>query len=303
MLKLNQITSGWVKDSDTGEIIHFKQNPKFEELKAVVEEAGDQPIILWAYYKADMKLLCDYYGRCQKCKAPVNNIPEDKCPGCHTPIKYRCSEVQGSTKYRNAEIAKFRLTTEERAALRKKFTEEGMAPAEIRSEIGDLLPDGSEPPQTNIINCQCVAASEGLNLQRATLSVFYSRNWSLKDWTQALARNHRKGQTKRVTYLNLVAKMQNGDDTIDQRIVSALHKKEDLSKRVNKDDIKLLMGNFKKKDREAFKDLAIDNPSTDEDIVPTDESDEGDDVTTSRTIDATPATPKENGDPEQQSLF
>lgn len=288
MLKLNQITSGWIKDGETGEIIHFKQNPKLEELKNIVEEAGEQPIILWAYYRADMKLITDYYGRCRKCKASVNNIADDKCPSCHTPILYRCSEVQGSTKYRNAEIAKFRLTCAERATLRKKFTEEGMIPAEIRAEIGDLLPNGDEPPQTNVIVCQCVAASEGLNLQRATMSIFYSRNWSLKDWTQALARNHRKGQTKRVTYINLVAKMQNGDDTVDQRIVNALKAKEDLSKRVNKDDIKLLMGKFSKKDREAFKDVEVDSDDTSE-AAPVDESDD------SGTDDKT--------DPEQKSLF
>jgi len=288
MLKLNQITSGWIKDSETGEIIHFKSNPKFEELKNVVEEAGDQPIILWAYYKADMKLIIDYYGRCRKCKAPVNNINTEKCPDCHTVIKYRCSEVQGSTRHRNAEIAKFRLTTTERAALRNKFIEEGLTPPEVRSEIGDLLPDGSEPPQTNIFVAQCVAASEGLNLQRATCAIFYSRNWSLKDWTQALARNHRKGQTKKVTYINLVAKMANGDDTIDQRIVNALKAKEDLSKRVNKDDIKLLMGKFSKKDREAFKDVEVDDKN---EGAPTDPEDDLNGST------------DDKSDPEQKDLF
>jgi hypothetical protein len=223
-----------------------------------------------------VKLLTDFYGRCRKCKVAVNNINKDKCPSCHTPIKYRCSEVQGSTKYRNAEIAKFRLTTKERSEQRKKFIEEGMTPAEIRYELGDLLPDGSEPPQTNIICCQCVAASEGLNLQRATMAVFYSRNWSLKDWTQALARNHRKGQTKRVTYINLVAKMLNGDDTVDQRIVNALTAKEDLSKRVNKDDIKLLTGGFSKKDRERLQDIDIDNKNDEKWVDPENEFKDGD---------------------------
>lgn len=272
MLKLNQITSGWIKDPDSGEITHFKTNPKFNELKEIVEDSGKTPMIIWAYYKEDMKLITNYYGRCRKCKESVNNVLGDKCPKCHTIIEFRCSEVQGSTKNRNAEIAKFRFTPAERAKQRKQFEEEGLKPAEIRAELGDLV-DGKEPPQTDIIVCQCVAASEGLNLQRASLSVFFSRNWSLKDWTQALARNHRKGQTKRVTYINLVAQLQSGDDTVDQRIVNALTKKEDLSKRINKDDIKLLMGNYKKKDREAFKDIqdvtaeeneVIDDPNKDE---------------------------------------
>lgn len=261
MLKLNQITSGWIKDPDTGEIYYFKSNPKFDELVEVVEECGKQPIIIWAYYKADMHLITSYFGRCTKCKEPTNNVVGDHCPKCKTKITYRCSEVQGSTKYRYAEIAKFRFSAEERAKQRTKLIEEGASKQFIREQLGDLLEDGSEPPQTDIIVCQCVAASEGLNLQRSTVSIFYSRNWSLKDWTQALARNHRAGQTKSVTYINLVATMANGEDTVDQRIVDALQKKEDLSKRINKDDLKLLAGNFKKKDKEAFKDVEIQEDS------------------------------------------
>jgi hypothetical protein len=108
------------------------------------------------------------------------------------------------------------------------------------------------------------------------MAVFYSRNWSLKDWTQALARNHRKGQTKRVTYINLVAKMLNGDDTVDQRIVNALTAKEDLSKRVNKDDIKLLTGGFSKKDRERLQDIDIDNKNDEKWVDPENEFKDGD---------------------------
>jgi len=257
MLKLNQITSGWLKDPDTGEIHYFKKNPKFDELVEVVEEAGNQAIIIWAYYKADMNLIINYYGRCQQCHIDVNNTPGNACTRCKTPIKYRCSEVQGSTKRRYAEIAKFRFSPEERAKQREKLIEKGVSKKEISEQLGDLLEDGSEPPQTNIFVAQSAAASEGITLNNSSISIFYSRDWSLKNWVQALARNHRAGQTKNVTYISLVAQMANGEDTVDQRIVNALQKKEDLSKRINKDDLKLLAGNFMKKDREAFKDIDI----------------------------------------------
>lgn len=261
MLKLNQITSGWLKDPDTGEIHYFKNNPKFDELIEVVEEAGNQSIIIWAYYKADMKLITNYFGRCQgrdgKCLESVNLVKEKDCPKCRTPIRYRCSEIQGSTKYRYAEMAKFRFSPEERAKQREKLISDGVSKQEIRSQLGDLLEDGSEPPQTNIINLQCVAGSEGIQLQKAQVAIWFSRNWSLKDWVQAQARNHRVGQTKSVTYINIVAQMKNGEDTVDQRIVNALQKKEDLSKRINKDDLKFLTGSFKKKDKEAFKDVDL----------------------------------------------
>lgn len=300
MLKLNQITSGWIKDPETGEIYYFKSNPKFDELIEVVEECGNQPIIIWAYYKADMSLIINYFGRCIKCKEPVNYVKKENCPKCKTPIKYRCSEVQGSTKHRYAEIAKFRFTPEERAQQRKKYIDEGQTEKYIREQLGDLLEDGSEPPQTNIIVNQVIAASEGLNLQRSTTSIFFSRNWSLKDWTQALARNHRAGQTKSVTYINLVAQMANGEDTVDQRIVDALQKKEDLSKRINKDDLKLLSGNFKKKDKEAFKDIIIQEDAD----IETSITDDSDDVALS--IPDIKLDRDDIGDdyqPEQSSLF
>ena len=255
MLKLSQITSGWIKNTETGGIIRFKSNPKLEELKTLVEEAGDQPLIVWAYYIEDMRQITNYFGRCKKCKEPVNKVPGENCPKCNTYIRYRCSEVQGSTKHRNAEIAIFRLTKKERAELRAKFAEEGRSKAEIRHELGDLLDNGEEPPQTNVIACQCVAASEGLNLQRATLAIFYSRNWSLKDWVQALARNHRKGQGKKVTYVSLVARLRNGDDTVDQRISDALSKKVNLSKRVNKDELAQLLVKDLKANSKAVAEL------------------------------------------------
>jgi SNF2 family DNA or RNA helicase len=269
MMKLNQITSGWMKDSGTGEIIHFKTNPKFNELKEIIDEAGDQPTIIWAYYKADMKLITEHFGRCLKCKKPINSIKEARCPSCGVEIKYRCSEVQGSTKRRNAEIAKFRFSPEVRAEIRQKYIEAGKKAKEIREELGDLLPD--------------TAASEGLNLQRATFAVFYSRNWSLKDWIQALARNHRKGQDKRVTYVSLVAQTAGGDITVDQRIAEALNRKEDLSKRVNKDDLKLLTGKFKKKHREAFKDVEIKD-DTKEIIVDENPDENSDEVVEPQTL-------------------
>jgi len=257
MLKLNQITSGWIKDPATGEIHYFKKNPKFDELVEVVEEAGNQSIIIWAYYKADMHLITSYFGRCQGCQTPVNNVKEKACPKCKTPIRYRCSEIQGSTKHRYAEMAKFRFTPEERAEQRKQRIADGATKQDIRAQLGDLLEDGSEPPQTNIICLQVVAGSEGIQLQKAQVAIWFSRNWSLKDWVQAQARNHRIGQTKSVTYINIVAQMRNGEDTVDQRIVNALQKKEDLSKRINKDDLKFLTGNFKKKDKESFKDITV----------------------------------------------
>lgn len=64
----------------------------------------------------------------------------------------------------------------------------------------------------------------GLNLTKAKLQIWVSRSWSSIERTQALARNNRAGQIANHLHVyDLVA-----DKTIDQRILQALHDKEDL---------------------------------------------------------------------------
>lgn len=64
----------------------------------------------------------------------------------------------------------------------------------------------------------------GLNLTRAKMQIWVSRSWSAIERTQALARNNRAGQTANHLHVyDLVA-----ENTIDQRILQALHDKEDL---------------------------------------------------------------------------
>jgi SNF2 family DNA or RNA helicase len=134
--------------------------------------------------------------------------------------------------------------------------DEGATKREIREKLGDLI-DGQEAPQTDVFIGQISAASEGLNLQRATISIYYSRDYSLKNHIQSLGRNHRGGQKNTVVYYNIVCCRQSGEDTVDMRVLAALTRKEGLSQRINKDDIKFLLPNFKKKDREAIKDIVV----------------------------------------------
>lgn len=257
LMKLNQITSGWLKKPKEDEIIFFEKNPKFEELKTVIEELQQKPAIIWAYYKADMALINNYYTHCRKCKESTRLIPGNNCLKCGEEVKYRVSVVQGSTKNRNAEIAWFKYTPTERAAMRKTMVEAGISEREIRSNLGDLLSDGTEPLQTNLFIGQISAASEGLTLNQALYSIYFSRDYSLKNHIQSLGRNHRAGQKEKVTYINLVCCRRDGEDTVDMRILNKLKKKEDLAQRINKDDLKFLFGDFKKKDREAFKDIEV----------------------------------------------
>jgi len=60
MLRLLQIASGYVK-TDEGEEISFPDNPKLKDLKDILEDIGDQKVIIWAAFKqnyADIAKVC-----------------------------------------------------------------------------------------------------------------------------------------------------------------------------------------------------------------------------------------------------
>lgn len=77
------------------------------------------------------------------------------------------------------------------------------------------------------------AASTGLTLVGAKTAVYYSNSFSYIDRVQSEDRIHRIGQTVSVNYIDIVA---NG--TIDEYIVKALRKKQDVITTVLQDQVK-----------------------------------------------------------------
>ena len=70
------------------------------------------------------------------------------------------------------------------------------------------------------------AGGIGINLIAADYSIVYSRNFSLEEELQSEARNYRGGSQihKRIVKIDLCA-----NDTIDERVVEALSKKQNIS--------------------------------------------------------------------------
>lgn len=64
----------------------------------------------------------------------------------------------------------------------------------------------------------------GLNMTRAETVVYYSNSFSFTDREQSEDRAHRIGQTKSVTYIDLVA-----EGTVDSTVTQALQEKKDVS--------------------------------------------------------------------------
>lgn len=68
-----------------------------------------------------------------------------------------------------------------------------------------------------VIGMQIQAGSEGISAVEARYCIYYSTGWSLGRYDQSLARVHRPGQERTVTYFHLIA-----NRTIDIKIVNAL---------------------------------------------------------------------------------
>jgi len=75
-------------------------------------------------------------------------------------------------------------------------------------------------------------AGRGLTLTAATTVIYFSNNFNLEERVQSEDRAHRKGQTNRVNYINLIS-----ENTIDSFVLHALNNKLKLSAQTLGEDI------------------------------------------------------------------
>jgi hypothetical protein len=94
------------------------------------------------------------------------------------------------------------------------------------NQLNDWRNDTSEMP---VIAVQIRAGAEGLNLKRASIAIFYSLNWSLGTYEQALGRIYDAGTARHVTYYHLVIR-----GTVDNDLYEALQNKGDVVQSVVK---------------------------------------------------------------------
>jgi SNF2 family DNA or RNA helicase len=73
----------------------------------------------------------------------------------------------------------------------------------------------------------------GLTLTEASTVIYYSNSFDLEKRLQSEDRAHRIGQTKNVTYVDLIA-----PNTVDEKIVKALRDKIDIATQVLGEDLK-----------------------------------------------------------------
>lgn len=94
-------------------------------------------------------------------------------------------------------------------------------------ERGGIVKDFQDDPEIMVFLAQIDTAGLGITLTAADTCVYYSVNFNYAAYSQSLARIHRIGQKNTCTYIHLIT-----EDTVDEVILKALAKKEDLAKAV-----------------------------------------------------------------------
>ena len=119
--------------------------------------------------------------------------------------------------------------------IEKRFAKMGWNALKMVSINGDtpipkraaLIDQFQNDPRTRVFVGQIDACAEGITLNAATTTVYYSVNWNYAKYQQSQDRTHRIGVGGSCLYIHLTAAW-----TIDQKVMEALKNKEDISKSV-----------------------------------------------------------------------
>lgn len=101
----------------------------------------------------------------------------------------------------------------------------GRSTSELSGHVNELAT--WQAGMSDVLVVQLQSGSEGIDLTRARYCVFWSLDYSLGRFTQALARVHRPGQSRPVSYVHLIA-----EGTVDRLMRRALEKRGDVIKDV-----------------------------------------------------------------------
>ena len=112
--------------------------------------------------------------------------------------------------------------------LKKKKIRYGEIYGDVKLEDrGGIVKDFQTNADTKVFLAQIDTAGLGITLTAADTCVYYSVNFNYAAYSQSLARIHRIGQKNTCTYIHLIT-----EGTVDETILKALAKKEDLAKTI-----------------------------------------------------------------------
>jgi SNF2 family DNA or RNA helicase len=129
------------------------------------------------------------------------------------------------------DIEAIKLALQKEYGMSSVATYYGDTEAEERQRIVNRFQDPNDELRFFVGNPS--TGGYGLTLTAASTMVYYSNSFDLEKRLQSEDRAHRIGQTKNVTYIDLIA-----PGTVDEKIVKALRNKIDIATQVLGEDIK-----------------------------------------------------------------
>ena len=102
----------------------------------------------------------------------------------------------------------------------------GIDPSERNRNVSSFQND----PEVRYFIGNVQTGAKGLTLHAASTVIYFSNNFSLEDRLQSEDRAHRIGQTKNVTYIDIIAQ-----GTLDEKIVKALRGKKEIADSIIED--------------------------------------------------------------------
>jgi len=202
-LRLQQIMGGWLPspepDMPAEPLFESpEQNPRIKAMMDVIEENGEQRIIIWARFRAEIEAITDI----------LNSVYGDGAA---------VSFYGGTSKdEREENIYRF------------QGSRPIMDPDTNMKTGDDVCP---EEKRARFFVANAHSGGYGLTLTAATCVIYYSNDFSLEARLQSEDRCHRIGQTSKVLYVDIEIPA-----TLDGRILGALRGKKNLADTVVGDD-------------------------------------------------------------------
>ncbi len=122
----------------------------------------------------------------------------------------------------NEPVVVFCRFTHDLEVVRQVAESQGRRYGEISGQRNDLV-DSQMPDTLDVLGAQIQAGGVGVTFVRAAVCVYYSVGHNLSDYVQSLARTHRPGQTRPVTYVHILA-----ENTLDAQVYDALQARQSV---------------------------------------------------------------------------
>lgn len=106
----------------------------------------------------------------------------------------------------------------------------------IKSEDRAIAVKEFQEGEPSVMVANMAAGGVGITLTRSNTVIYYSRSFNAVDSMQSVDRTYRIGQTRKVTYYDLVCRK-----TLDQYIINALKKKKQLADKMTGDDVRAML--------------------------------------------------------------